>query len=126
MFAMDDFGRPRRRASSLGPGLPGTLGQEVEDRACTSHCRREGLTLDGLVDGMDGVCHAFAPDDLDSILNRVRYLDFAVVVGILASIPPAVQYAGHGAADVKRRASRSVAVPLGRGSDHPDSRPDGM
>ena len=46
MLAIDDFGRPSRRASSLGPsGCAGDLGEQVEDRRRPGHGRSERLGI---------------------------------------------------------------------------------
>ena len=46
MLAIDDFGSPSRRASSLGPAAsPAVLGEQVEDRRRPGDGRGERLAL---------------------------------------------------------------------------------
>ncbi len=79
------------------PGrVAGVLGQQVQDGPGPGDRRRQRLAFDHrVIDRPRGVRHRRLPSPAASLLNRVRYLDFGGDVGILASIPPSVQYAGR-------------------------------
>ena len=94
MFAIDDFGRPSRRASSRGPGrCPAILRQEVEDRGSAGDGRRQRFCIEP--DRFDlRVVQGTLPHVV-SMLDRVPHLDSGRPIAILSSLPPSVQYAGR-------------------------------
>ena len=106
MFAIDDFGRPSRRASSLGPtGDAAVLGEEVEDRRRAGDRRGERIALSGWRRRRFRRCsrvpHRSLPPpsphspNSANLLNRVPYLDSAYPLRILSNLPPSVQHTGR-------------------------------
>ena len=85
MLAIDDFGRPSRRASSLGPGRDAAvLGEQIEDRRRAGDRRCEGVGLRAAPSPVRDRCSCVAhrrcslhraPRCPASLLNRVPYLD---------------------------------------------------
>ena len=138
MLAIDDFGSPSRRASSLGPtGSPllSASTSRIARRARNGRSERVGLGSRRRVASVDVVAavtldrppsHLAIPiPDLparpvsapDSRMDRVQHIDFACpAVPILFNLPPVVQYAGR-PRRVKRRTPvsrfRSIAPVIG-------------
>ena len=130
MLAIEDFGRPSRRASSLGPtGSRGLLGQHVEDERRPGDGRGERIAVAAVavvVAARGPPPFASGPSSHRSVtvprpaaldqrpasrMDRVQHIDLRVRRSpILFNLPPVVQYAGR----IGRGSRGGVAC---RGSD---------
>ena len=133
MFAIDDFGSPSRRASSLGPAATPPFS------ASRSRITAARVTA-GASESASPMAPAASGDDRDrrigdlvlrarhpvplalpvSMLNRVPYLDCYRVRCHNVQPTAVCPICWTGADECKRRVPRGVAVPFGRGSDHSD------